>query len=153
MSLSTEAIDRLFNRLSATYGAAWERSHGTNPMSDVKAAWTHELSGFGNSMKSIAWALENLPERCPNVIEFRNLCRRAPLEEVKLLPVVTDPEKVAAELLRLGELRSKVAVPAVSQREWAHRIIRRHEAGETVRPISLEFAREALGTETRRFAT
>ncbi len=42
----------------------------------------------------VAWALENLPERCPNVIEFRNLCRQAPAE-MKNRPLTTSGKKTA----------------------------------------------------------
>ena len=78
MSLPVQALDRLFARLAATYGAAWERSLGSTPLADVKTAWSHELSGFAGSLNRIAWALENLPPKCPNVIEFKALCRQAP---------------------------------------------------------------------------
>ena len=56
MSLPVQALDRLFSRLAATYGAAWERSLGSTPLADVKTAWSHELSGFSGSLNRIAWA-------------------------------------------------------------------------------------------------
>lgn len=46
MSLPIVAIDRLFARLHATYGAAWDRAMGSVPVADAKAAWAHELGGF-----------------------------------------------------------------------------------------------------------
>jgi len=144
MSLPTQAIDRMFSRLQGTYGSAWERSHGATPLSDVKAVWGHELSGFGDKLKMIAWALENLPERCPNVIEFRNLARRAPTDEPLQIAVKADPEQVAKELLRLGQLRSQIAKPVVGAKDWAHRILSRFDAGEKIPPINVRFAREAL---------
>lgn len=147
MTLPIQAIDRMFSRLQGTYGAAWERSHGATPMSDVKAVWGHELAGFGDKLKLIAWALENLPERCPNVIEFRNLCRRAPSDEPLQLAVKQDPDKLAKELLKLGEMRSKIAKPDVHAKDWARRILRRVEAGEKLPPINVRFAREALEAE------
>lgn len=148
MSLPTEAVDRLFGRLAATYGAAWDRARGTAPVSDWKSAWGYELAGFADDLKSIAWALENLPERCPNVIEFRNLCRLSPRTDAPQLEAPTsNPAKIAAELLRLGELRAKKPEPApAGEKEWAHRILRRHEAGEKLRPICVKFAQQALRT-------
>lgn len=145
MSLPTKAIDRLFERLAATYGAQWSRQWADVPMNDVKTAWAHELAGYAGSLQSVAWALENLPERCPNVIEFRNLCRRAPQPETPRLPEPTaDPERVQRELSRLGDVRKKVMSTSVNHRSWAHRIIALNDAGERISPTSLRFAREAL---------
>jgi len=126
MTLPIKAIDRLFERLSATYGAAWTRQWLDVPMADVKTAWGHELSGFAGQLESVAWALENLPERCPNVIEFRNLCRRAPAPELPRLPEPkADPERLKRELSKLGEIRAKAAANTglVDHKAWARRIL------------------------------
>ena len=144
-----QPIDRVINRLTATYGAAWERQNGNVPLADCKTVWLHELSGFlqsRDSMMAIAWALENLPERCPNVIEFRNLCRQAPAPEVPRLPEpAPDPDRIAQELAKLGPLR--VAPPrSVDSREWARRLIDRHDSGEhRSTPVMLNMALSALG--------
>lgn len=146
MSLSIKAIDRLFERMAATYGGQWSRQWADVPMADVKAAWGHELSGYAGNLQAVAWALENLPERCPNVIEFRNLCRRAPQNEALKLPEPkADPERVQRELSRLGDVRKKVMSTSIDYRDWARRIIARHDAGERLNVTSLRFAREALG--------
>lgn len=145
MSLPIKAVDRLFERMAATYGGQWSRQWADVPMSDVKAAWGHELSGYAENLKALAWALENLPERCPNVIEFRNLCRRAPQPEAPKLPEPkADPERVQRELSKLGDVRKKVMSTTVDHRAWANRIISRHDAGERINMTSLRFAREAL---------
>lgn len=145
MSLPVQALDRLFARLAATYGAAWERSLGSTPLADVKTAWGHELSGFSGRLEAIAWALENLPPKCPNVIEFKNLCRQAPAPEAPRLPEPkADPERVKAELAKLAPVRQAVATSQRDGREWARRILARQEAGDRIRPITLRFAKEAL---------
>lgn len=145
MSLPVQALDRLFARLAATYGAAWERSLGSTPLADVKTAWSHELSGFAGSLNRIAWALENLPPKCPNVIEFKALCRQAPTPEAPRLPEPkADPERVKAELAKLAPVRQAVATSQRDGREWARRILARNEAGDRIRPITLRFAKEAL---------
>lgn len=145
MSLSTLVIDRLFSRMGATYGAAWDRSLGQAPVSDVKTAWAHELSGFSGQLPALAWALENLPETAPNVIVFRNLCRKAPAPDVPRLPdAPADPERVRAELAKLEPVRASAAAVPFDHKAWAHRIIAREAAGEDVKPISLRFAKEAL---------
>lgn len=142
-------VDRIFSRLAATYGAAWDRQSGAAPLADYKTVWAHELAGFlqtRESMMAIAWALENLPERCPNVIEFRNLCRQAPAPDVPRLPEPkVDAERVRAELAKLAPLREPVSAPTDS-RAWARRLIARHESGEhRSTPVMLNMARSALG--------
>lgn len=147
MSLPTKAVDRLFERLAATYGAAWTRQWADVPLSDVKTAWAHELAGYASetSLKAVAWALENLPERAPNVIEFRAICRRAPAPELPRLPEPkADPGRLKRELSRLVDIRAKVASSGVDHKAWAKSLIARDASGEKVRPISLRFAREAL---------
>jgi hypothetical protein len=149
MSLSNQAIDRLFTRLGATYGAQWDKSLGTAPLGDVKTLWAHELAPFANSLHRIAWALENLPARCPNVIEFKLLCRQAPAPDVPELPEPkADPERLKQELSKLGDLRAKLVTDTrVDHKAWAKRIMVRYRAAERINPTVLRFAREALKSE------
>ena len=42
-------------------------------------------------------------------------------------------------------LQHAIKNTTVDHKEWASRIIGKHEAGEKVRPVTLRFAREALG--------
>lgn len=145
-SLSVEAVDRLFKRLAATYGAAWDRSMGTAPLADVKTVWGHALAGFaGEKMHCIAWALEHLPERCPNVLEFRNLCRQAPLPEQERLPAPkADPAKAQQVLAKVRAVGA--GVQAADPKAWAHRIMGRVDAGDkTVSPYARKCAEMALG--------
>lgn len=148
MTIPAKAIDRLFQRMGATYGAAWTRQWADVPINDVKSAWAHELSGFAGRLEAIAWALENLPEKCPNVIEFKNHCRRAPMPEMPKLPEPkADPERVKAELAKLKVMVNKSAATSTADHKaWAKRIIARHEAGDRLNPTTLRFAREALRT-------
>ena len=145
MSLPVKAIDRLFERLSTTYGSQWSNQWKDVPINDVKTLWGYELQGFVDHLDSVAWALENLPERSPNVIEVRNLCRKAPAREVPLLPEPkADPVRLKNELSKLGRLRERVLSTNNGHKDWAHRIIARYNAGEPVNPTSLRFAKEAL---------
>jgi hypothetical protein len=147
MSLPTKAIDRLFDRLAATYGAAWTRMWADVPMSEVKTAWAHELSGFSGRLDAMAWALENLPPRCPNVIEFKQLCRQAPRPPEQQLPAPkADPERVASELSKLRDVlkASAPAAHAIDPKGWAKAILAREKAGDKLNPTTLRFAKEAL---------
>jgi hypothetical protein len=150
MSLTTQAIDRLFTRLGATYGAQWDKSLGNAPVNEVKTLWAHELAPFATSLHRVAWALENLPPRCPNVIEFKQLCRQAPAPETPALPEPkADPERLKREFAKLGEMKANItATPSkVDHKAWAKRILAGYTAGERINPTSLRFAREALRYE------
>ena len=148
MSLSNQAIDRLFNRLGATYGAQWDKSLGAAPLGDVKTLWAHELSTYANSLHRIAWALENLPPRCPNVIEFKQICRQAPAPETLALPESkADPERLKQELAKLADIKKAALADRVDHKAWAKKILACYTAGERINPTSLRFARESLRHE------
>lgn len=148
MSLPLKAIDRLFERLSATYGDDWTRRWAGQEEVKVKTVWAHELAVYAHRLEDIAWALENLPARAPNAIEFRNLCRSAPRAEAPALPEPkADPARLQAELAKLAEVR-KITKVKIDHKAWARRILAAHEAGEKIRPVSLRFAREALRIKT-----
>lgn len=145
MSLPLTAIDRLFARLLATYGTQWTRLwDGVDPNA-VKSSWAHELSGFDGRLTAVAWALENLPVKCPNVIEFRNLCRQAPMPETKMLPEPkADPERIRAELAKLAPLMRRPA-PQIDGRDWARRILQKHEAkARNYSPYTISLARSVM---------
>ena len=147
-------IERVFLRLAATYGAAWDRALGQAPIGDVKTVWAHELSAFlqtREAMKRIAWALENLPERCPNAIEFRNLCRQSPAADVPQLAAqetAADPSRVAAELAKLRSLQTRQTAAISGCRNWARAILARVERGDRVSPTVVAMAKHALGNAT-----
>lgn len=156
MSLPSKAIDRLFDRLAATYGRQFSELYAAIDPGAVKALWGHELSPWANRLDAIAWALENLPERCPNVIQFKNLVRQAPAPEAPRLPEPkADPDRVKAELAKLGPMRMQASAAssgAVDHKAWAKRIMARHEAGESINLTTLRFAREALNMAIVPFA-
>lgn len=148
MPLPIEAVDRLIERLHATYGVQWIREwEGLSPAA-VKSLWAAELEALSSpaGMKRIAWAVANLPERVPNAITFKRLCYQAPATEDLQLPAPgASPERVAAELAKLGPIARKPSRTAPGNKDWAHRFIARHDAGEKIRPLYLKWAREALG--------
>jgi hypothetical protein len=150
MSLSLKAVDRLFERMALTYGKQFTDMYSTVDPASVKTLWAHELSAYAGSLHRIAWALENLPPRCPNVIEFKQLCRQAPAPETPALPEPkADPERLKRELAKLGDMKATIAATPskVDHKAWAKRILARYTAGERINPTSLRFAREALRFE------
>jgi len=143
-----DAVAYVFSELAATYGAAWDRSIGQAPIADVKTKWADALGSYLHSneaKRSIMWALKNLPDRCPNSREFRTLCGHAPARVMPALPEPkADPERVAAELAKLGQLKSTRATPANGMKDWAYRLKARHEAGEKLNTNQVLCYREAL---------
>jgi len=148
MSLPLKEINRLFDRLIATYGNEWVNRWQGLDGNAIKSLWAHELSIYAERLSAIEWALENLPPRSPNVIEFRNICRQAPYPEIQKLPEPkADPERVRAEISKLATVLAATAPLAqkFDHKAWARRIMGRYEEGEKLRPVSLRFANEALG--------
>lgn len=146
MPMPLRVIERLFDRLMATYGSEFSRRYeGVTPEA-VKAAWAEELQSFETNLDAIAWALQHLPERCPNAIEFRALARAAPAPAAPPIepPRPADPERVKAEFAKMAESRTECAH---GPKDWARRIVDAHAGGARVTPCSLRFARQALGLE------
>lgn len=113
MQLPMPWVERIFEKLTLIYGreflARWD-SCGV-PLDEVKADWAKELGGFLNHPEALAYGLENVPrDRPPTVLQFREICRKAP---VKAAPALTYqgtpmPEPVRQKLRELTErLRAK----------------------------------------------
>jgi hypothetical protein len=140
----TQPIDRLFERLSMTYGISWDNSLGSAPLNEIKSHWMHELSGFlksKESMMSISWALDHLPERPPNLVQFKNLCYQAPAVERPQLPSPpADPERVKQELAKLAGINK----PKQDSKDWARKILGDYAAGVKKPVAVLQMARDAL---------
>lgn len=144
MSLPLQAVDRLFDRLTATYGRDFLTRYEGLDVNAVKAVWGHELSGFSSNLHAIAWALENLPAKAPNAIEFRFLCRLAPTPQVqRLTEPAANPDRVRAELAKLGEVVK--GEPERANKDWARRILARCESGDRVASACVRMAKQALG--------
>lgn len=145
--MSIEAVDHVFGRMNAAYGAAWPQSHGGVPVADVKTVWLDELSRLTHNdtgKRAILWALRNLPpDRPPNAMQFRRLCAMAPAPEApKLEAPKADPARLAAELAKLAPIRAAVAAaPKIAPRAWPAGVLARVERGEKVSPTVLAMAR------------
>lgn len=142
--ITAKTIDHLFDKLAIVYGAAWSKSLGVSQIADVKTVWGYELSRF--TREDVVWALDNLPEHCPNVIKFKNLCREAPRAETLQLtaPSKANAEVIAASIAKQTGLMQAMSGGRRDWKEWAPRIIRRLEAGEKISPTIVKMARECI---------
>jgi hypothetical protein len=147
MSIPEKAIDRLFQRLGATYGRQWSSMWEGVPLSDVKSAWSHELSVFSDRLNAIAWALENLPGKCPNVIEFKQLCRQAPAPAVAMLDLPKAPAQVVdKEIAKIAAQAFKPPVDdqgRVDHTRWIRRLKDRQAKGEKLNSYQVSSMRRA----------
>jgi hypothetical protein len=152
MSLSAQATERVFARLMGTYGRDFSARYEGSDANTVRSIWAHELEGFSHDLPSIAWALEHLPERPPNAIEFRNLCRHAPQAETPRLDAPkADQARVNAELAKLAPMlqpaRDRMRKhEGRDYRAWARAIVQRKKAGDPITPTQYAMALEALKT-------
>lgn len=146
MSLPTAWVDKIFSKLTLTYGRDFLGRWEGVSLADVKTDWAHELSGFENWPEAIAFALTNLPtDKPPTVQAFKAMAHKAPKPERAQLPAPkADPARVAAELAKLAPVRAQRGAKT-DFKAWAKSLHARHEAGEILRPIQVRFYREALG--------
>lgn len=145
-SLDDDVIDRLFSALLVRYGLPFLDRWRDLDLSVVKGDWARELSGFSGKLGALRFALDHLPEKPPTVIEFRKLCNAASAFDVPRIgndAPVSAPNAAERELLR--SLAGTFRNPARANREWAYRLIERHENGDP-RPMEcVAMARRALG--------
>jgi hypothetical protein len=143
-------VDRIFAKLSITYGrdftARWEGLDAR----DIKEDWRCELDGFERFPHAIAYALKHLPEKPPTVLEFRALCRQAPEEPAPRLDPPPTRGPTPAELEALKRLRNDIASGtyfAKPSREWAYRLVQRVANGEIAPSGALKMAREVIAND------
>jgi hypothetical protein len=84
MNIDINVINRLFWRLSNTYGVSWDSMWSLNEINEIKELWVSELQNF--SIEDFRWALDHLPEKPPNLIQFKKLLKDAPEPFKQYLP-------------------------------------------------------------------
>lgn len=109
-------VERIFLRLQGVYGREFTSQFSMiDPatgidvgLENAKQVWAEELANFGEWPEAIAYALKNLPDRSPNVIRFRELCRLAPARSSG--PMITrelsaeDREKAKENIRKIREM-------------------------------------------------
>lgn len=134
-SLPERWVQRIFATMRATYGAAfdrqWECPAGTDPADHIAgmlAHWGRELRGYQQSPHAISYALDNLPEHPPNLVEFRALCRRRPDPAQQRLEA---PKVPPAKMLEAVAAIAK-PVPKMDPKQWARDLQQREERGDAL---------------------
>lgn len=104
-------VEKIFARLQGVYGREFTGQFSTGLVNGIdagienaKAVWADELAGFAKWPEAIGYALEHLPERVPNCIKFKELCRNAPRPEPLKLEHKLTEEQMAANKKRIKEI-------------------------------------------------
>lgn len=105
-------VDKLFQRLIGVYGREFSGQFSSVEdgvdigLMNAKEVWAEELGGFVDHPEAIAYALRHLPDRAPNVIKFRELCRHAPPKNAGAALVHRlSPEEIEQNQQRIKEIR------------------------------------------------
>lgn len=145
MSLPAKWVEALFTKLTLAYGRDFLGRWEGIDLADVKTDWGHELAGFERHPEAIAYALANLPPKAPTVLEFRAICRRAPVQDAPRLEApAADHARRDAELAKLATIVQPNA-GRVDGRSWARKVLERFERGERLSRFAVKQARAALG--------
>lgn len=145
MSLPAPWVDRLFERLTLAYGRDFSGRWEGLDTAAVKADWATALAGYEAHPEAIAFALEHLPtDRPPTVLQFAELCRRAPLKPVPALPAPAPNPEVA--VAALSSVR-RIGRPLGDRLAWAVALREREErkAGRPLTEYQRKAWRDALG--------
>ena len=145
MSLPALWVDKIFTKLSLTYGEEFLRRYGSMSLPDVKTNWAHELGGFERLPEAIGYALQYLPaDRAPTVLQFRELCRAAPrANELALAPPKT--ELVSPEVIAATRAAFKPVTRNTGNKDWAYALKRREETGDRLTQAQRMMWRAAIG--------
>ena len=146
-------IRKLFLLLHGSYGNLFTSKFSTGERDangkdkGIRAAmmvWEAALSKYPPDVIEAAAArlTTECPEFPPNLTQFEAICKavmpRKTYAEEHGLPSLPPPKPV--ETIGAVTFEAKH-----DHKDWARKILARHAAGEKIRPISLRFAREALG--------
>lgn len=147
---STAAVDALFARFGAIYGAKFSLQWaGVDPV-ELKRTWLDALCRF--RAEEVGAALEACARDVkfpPTLPEFIDICRsyaspQAPLPSLEYTRPILH-KRTAAEL----QVEREFPKPAHGKgRWWARRILRLVELGEPPPFISIRAAQEVLGVST-----
>lgn len=148
MSLPESWVNRLFSKLSVTYGQGFLRQYDGIDLEAVKANWGYELACFQQNPNAIARGLEMLPaDRAPSVLQFRDLCRSTAQSEHLALPApVSTP--VSAEVVAATKAAFK-RTTVVGNKDWAHELKARESRGPGLTKFQREAWRGALNEATQ----
>lgn len=146
MPMPASWIDRIFDKLTMVYGHQFIGRWSGLDLTKVKADWTHELDGMEAHPKAISYALQHLdPDQPPTVLQFRELCRRAPAPKLPELPA---PEvNQAAAQAAIGRAVAMATQPKFDMLHRQREHMLQEIEGVKLNKAQREFWRIALRSE------
>lgn len=102
MTNSELLLEAIFTKCGLVYGRDFLSRWEGIDLAEVKGDWRRELGSHLERPEAIRFALENLPNKAPHVLEFRALCNKwLPPHRPQLeAPVPEDQRLAAAEIKR-----------------------------------------------------
>lgn len=148
MPILASWINRIFDKLTMVYGHQFIGRWSGLDLVKVKADWAEELDGFGDHGEAIKYALDHLdPHNPPTVLQFREICRRAPDKKVPQLPQPeANPEHVAKVLAKVSKAFDTRTDPLYRQREHMQMEL----SGQRIGAAQRDFWRRSLADENQR---
>lgn len=139
MPMRPEIVELIHTKLLLTYGPGFKAlAAGVSP-EVVRKHWAAELDGL--SAEQVAWGLRSLPpNECPNVLQFRALCR-PPERPAKLLRA---PRALMPPAVKVKLEQAKAALTGADRFAWAHHLREREEKGERLTLVQRQAWRHAL---------
>lgn len=139
-------IDKIFDKLTMVYGHQFIGRWSGLDLSKVKADWAHELDGIENRPKAIAYALQHLdPDNPPTVLQFREICRRAPEPKQPALPAPEVNQAAAAAAIERAVMQATKPKHDVLHNQREH--MRLEIQGVKLNKAQRDFWRIALRSE------
>ncbi len=115
--LPSSWVERIFARLTGVYGREFTGQFSSGMVDGVdvglenaKQVWAEELGMFADHPDALRYGLANLPEKVPNCIRFREVCKNAPRPQYFKLEHKPTPEERAASRERIREIMAKLRV-------------------------------------------
>lgn len=117
-ALPSSWVERIFARMTGVYGREFTGQFATGMVNgmdpgieNAKEVWAEELGCLVDRPEAIGWGLSNLPEKVPNAIRFRELCRGAPKPAEPLqLSHQLSPERKAENREQLRKIMAILGV-------------------------------------------
>lgn len=146
MPMPASWIDRIFDKLTMVYGHQFIGRWSGLDLVKVKADWAHELDGLEARPKAIAYALQHLdPDQPPTVLQFREICRRAPEPKPPALPAPEVNQAAAAAAIERAVMQATKPRSDLLARQREH--MRLEIQGVQLNKAQRDFWRVALRSE------
>ena len=141
MNLPIAWVEKIFQKLTLTFGRDFTNRWEGIPLEEVKADWAHELRGFHQNPQAIKRGIETcIGGKPPTVHEFKAACAKY-VPDYKALPVA----KADAEIVQNEISKSRVLINrSTGNKDWAHRLKSRAEKGDKLSRYQIACYREAL---------